>query len=380
MSVKNRILLTTIFTSFAFWIPVWLPFAAQKNIDIGMAYSIIALYSTLVVLLEYPTGVIGDTYSHKASTMLGYLVTGISSMIMAFAGGIPAYVIGVALFALGTSLISGSDQSYFHSILPDYRNFYPTMKNAGLIATLFGISIGTLLFNVYGALPLLLNAFAFIIAFFAMMTLPNESVAGKDSKLANPFYIAKLGLKTFLTSRAIQSLLIIYAIIFAFSNNLKWLFGNLLDIIHLPVAYWGVLIAVFYLGRFVGIQIQKRLHGKKSTMILLIALANLIFILSFIYNPILIIAVIFLTMVVIGATETDLELDIQENTPNEVRSSILSLKSLLGRGAAALYIGLAGLLITPESSTKLTLVTFALILFAIGLQISNYVKRKELSR
>jgi hypothetical protein len=247
-----------------------------------------------------------------------------------------------------------------------------------MIATIIGISAGSLLFTFDSRLPLLANLGAFVIAALLLVTLPNEQKTGTAKKLdANPFATAKLGIKTFLTNSSLRTSLIVFALIFAFSNNLKWLYGNLLEIVHLPVSAWGILIAIFYFGRFLGILMQRKLKGTKATTLLLIVLANLVFLLGYIYHPIFIIALIFLIMVIIGLVETDLELEIQRETPNEVRSSVLSLKSLFGRGSAALYITLAGLLTAPNSVTKLTLTTFALLLFGIGLQISAYLKKKE---
>lgn len=380
MTNRNKILLITILTSFAFWIPIWLSFTQSKGIDTSAAYGTIALYSIVVVLLEYPTGVIGDTFSHKLSTMLGFLFMSIAFIVMILAAGAFQMTIGILILALGSSLVSGSDQAYFYSLTDEYKSFYPTMKNIGLVATLIGITLGTILYKFNPNLPLIMTALSFAGAFYLMATLPEEAhlTAGvKNTKNSNPFSVAKLGVKTFLQSHSLQALLIVYAIIFAFSNNLKWLYGNLLELIKLPVEYWGLLIAVFYLGRFVGIQMQRKLKGRKSTIALLVALANFVFLLGYILNPLLLPVVIFIIMVIIGAIETDLEIEIQEETPSDVRSSILSLKSLLGRFSAAVYISFAGLLAAPTSMTKLTLATFALILFAIGIQISSYIKKKE---
>ncbi|MFZ6022563.1 MAG: MFS transporter [Patescibacteria group bacterium] len=378
MTLKKKLLAISILTSFAFWIPIWLPFAELKQVPLGEAYGIIAVYSLAVVLLEYPTGVIGDTYSHKISTMLGYLITAVGSLFMAFAVGTWMLGLGTLVFALGTSLISGSDQAYMHDVLGnEYKPFYPNAKNVAMISTLLGITLGTFLFKINPLLPLLLNAFTFIAAFFILQTLPETHSKPTEGEKANPFEKALEGITVFKNSTVLRGLLVVYAIIFAFSNNVKWLYGNLLDIVHIPVQYWGLLIAVFYLGRFVGVQIQKRISGKKATIALLVALANFVFLLGYIVHPILIPVMIFLVMIAVGAIETELELDIQEKTPSPVRSSILSLKSLLGRFSAAVYIFLAGLLSSSDSITKLTLATFALVLFAIGLQIHTYLKQKE---
>lgn len=379
MSLTTRLLLIGSLTSFAFWIPIWLPFAQNIGIETSSAYGIIAFYSILVVILEYPTGVIGDTYSHKSSTVLGFISLIIASIVMAFASNAFSLISGIALFALGTSLISGSDQAYYKSLLGEkFREFYPSFKNVCVVSTLVGVTLGTVLYSWHYMAPLLLNAAFFLVATLLLLSLPREERL-KDPIIenANPFTIAKKGLAVFFTSLSLRNLLIVYAVIFALSNNLKWLYGNILDLVNLPVTFWGIIIAFFYLGRVVGVQFQNRVKGKKAIIALTIALANLMFLLGFVYSPLLIILVVFLVMVIIGAVETDLELDIQENSPNEVRSSILSLKSLLGRGSAAVYISLAGILTSQESITKLTLATFAFILFAVGVQISQYLKEKE---
>lgn len=377
MTERNKALLVTILTSFAFWIPIWLPFIESKGISIGTAFTIIAIYSAAVILLEYPTGVIGDTYSHKFSVSLGFLIMAVANVFLAFASGVISLTFGVLVLAVGTTLISGSDQAYYHSLFGEsYRKEYRFLKNAGMVATIIGITLGSWFFTLAPILPLIANGLVIAIAFYIFSTMPEEeSPKSSVPQEVNPFVTAKSGIKLLLTNRVLQYILVVHAITFAFTNNLKWLHGNVLTLIKLPVEFWGLMIAVFYFGGLLGVTLHKKFEGLFSNTLILATVTILILSLGFSTHVLILPVVVFLIALLLNIVSTTIDLEIQESTPSSIRASVLSLKSLIGRAAAALYVTIIGILARPNSLLFIALATTTFFIIATW-YFYRYIKSK----
>ena len=63
-------------------------------------------------LLEVPTGAIADTYSRRASVILGLFVSGISAIVMAMTHDYPVLLAGSLLWGLGGALMSGAYEAW----------------------------------------------------------------------------------------------------------------------------------------------------------------------------------------------------------------------------------------------------------------------------
>ncbi len=63
-------------------------------------------------LLEVPTGAIADTYSRRASVILGLFVSGISAIVMAMTHDYPVLLAGSVLWGLGGALMSGAYEAW----------------------------------------------------------------------------------------------------------------------------------------------------------------------------------------------------------------------------------------------------------------------------
>ena len=119
-----RVKATRILTSCTFWISIVVFYFQSRDLSTEQVFQLVSLYSIAIVVFEYPTGVIGDFFSHKTSVTLGYLVTGISVFILGFDGSYLYYIFVLLLGALGISLISGSDTAVLHSVSKDFDKDY----------------------------------------------------------------------------------------------------------------------------------------------------------------------------------------------------------------------------------------------------------------
>lgn len=178
------------------WYPIivlGMPYMAYRGLSLEEAGLIFGMYSFFMVLLEYPTGVIGDYYGHKVSVALSNLVSSISVFLFIFSGNFYFYLVLVFVLAVGNSLNTGSFTALVDKV--DHERFKKLNAEVGSISDI------TLLFValVYGFLagyigyePLfVLSAFVYAVSFFVALSI---DVKGEDGVYGNIF---RFGLEGF---------------------------------------------------------------------------------------------------------------------------------------------------------------------------------------
>jgi len=74
-------------------------------------------FTIMIVLFEIPCGAISDYISRKFSLFLGALAMALAALIYSIMPNIFLFIIGETLFALGFSLVSGSDEAFVFDTL-----------------------------------------------------------------------------------------------------------------------------------------------------------------------------------------------------------------------------------------------------------------------
>jgi len=366
-------------TSFAFWIPIITVFLHAREISDTNIYLLITIYSFSVVLLEYPTGVIGDYFSHKTSATLGYLILGLADFLVAIkTNDYSLFLTFLIITALGMTMVSGSDAAYRYNLLGDqFKKEYPKIKMVGTFATLLGIISGPFLYNISPILPFIVNGICFLLAVVVMQTLPKPQtelkMPGGDGD--NIFSLAKLGIKNITSSKILPALIAFSAVIAALAINMKWIYPTLFTRELLPLTVWGILISSFYLARMLGTYYYKKLFREKQRSWYLIALVASLVFLGIPLGQIGLYVALFVEFFLVGILETDIDVLLQEAAHDKVRASVLSFTSLVERLFSGAHIALLGFMATGSN-----FLTFAVITSIMVLLIGIYAQRKISSK
>lgn len=371
MTLSGKLTTISMLTSFAFWIPIFTVFMQSRGIPESMVYLLITVYSFGVVFLEYPTGVIGDHFSHRISTITGYVIMGATDLLIAINTTNPSMYFGFVLFmALGMTMISGSDSAYRFNLLGDsFRKVYPKIKGAGTVATLLGIVTGPILYQLHPVLPFAVNGICFLIAAVITYTLPRinkedeENAANKPNKKGNIFALGKVGIASILHSKPLQSIILLSAIISTLAINMKWIYPVLFEREGFPLAVWGALISSFYLARTLGTFLYKRVFRDQQRILWVILLAVAVLLLGLNSGGTLLYLLLFLEFLVVGILETDIDIHLQQTAESKVRASVLSFNSLVSRLFSGFHIALLGVLGANQNFWAFSLITAGLVLF-----------------
>lgn len=73
MQDLTKIKIAKILFSARFWVATFVYYLTTRGIPTGEVFYLMGIYYVASLLFEYPTGVIGDYYSHRISVYLGYL-------------------------------------------------------------------------------------------------------------------------------------------------------------------------------------------------------------------------------------------------------------------------------------------------------------------
>ena len=115
------------FASFSFGIALVVPYILFRGFSIEQAFSLISFFALVNIITEFPTGVIGDYYSHRLSVILGIAISIICSILFILNLPLIGYYVILGFSALGVSLIQGSDLALLKTIPPNFKKEYALM-------------------------------------------------------------------------------------------------------------------------------------------------------------------------------------------------------------------------------------------------------------
>lgn len=360
MNDLMKVKLAKIFFSARFWVATMVLYLTSRDISTEHVFQLVGFYYVMSVLLEYPTGVIGDYYSHRISVFFGYLILALSYILLSISGGILFYGMTLTLLALGGSLVSGSDNALLHTISKDFKKDYAQVKSYGIVVTFLAVSIGGFVSTIDLRIPLYLTAlFLFLAAVMVIST--KITVRGKDEN-ANIFGLGFEGLKYSLNNKQLFNVMIVSALIGAFFFSFKWLYNPLFQSLELNVASWGILAGIATLLIAVGVRFYEKFsktHIFLATIILLLSIIAI----GTTNIPLLALGGMFVSHFMRGYFETRLMVDMNAVIEKSVRSSVLSLNSLLIRAGATAFMFIGGIVL--ERYSILALMSYSVVIFLL---------------
>jgi len=360
MSNLAKVKLSKYLSSSLFWIAIIVFYLESTGLSLTQVYQLISIYSIGIVVFEYPTGVIGDYYSHKLSVFLGLFGIGITFFLLSFQGSFNYYLILVLLTALAFSLFSGSDVALLNSVSSNFKKDFADTKSISLIFRMFAIAIGGVVGAIDLKIPLYLTT---ITSFSAGLILLNVKVKKNDKGDGNIFDKAVEGMKFVTKRKELIGLVLLSSLMAGFYISIKWAFNPLFKEMNLPLEWWGILIGVATLANALGTRIYKRIK-KASLLLSLGVVAVSMVITGLTVIPALAAAGLIILFFTRGVIETQVMVKINNKLTDSIRASIFSLRSLIGRLLSSLYLLSIGYILDLWS--VLTLMIFSSVVVLIS--------------
>ncbi len=101
------------------WVPIFVPFMISRGLTFRDIMILGGLYCAVVIVVEVPTGAFADRIGRRPSMMLGALLMVASCLIAYQADGFTDFLISESLAAVSMSLCSGADSAYLFDLLAE---------------------------------------------------------------------------------------------------------------------------------------------------------------------------------------------------------------------------------------------------------------------
>lgn len=369
----NKIKIAFILGACQFWLTSFVLYLNTQGITTEQAYFLLSLYSIAVIIFEYPTGVIGDFFSHKLSLIIGFILFSLSMILFSFSGSIYYFGAILILTAIGSSLISGSDNALLHTASKNFKKDLSQVKFYSLLMSASAISVGGFLSALDLRYPLYASALFFLAGsvFLILSTnFKNERIAG------NIFKTATEGFHYATSNKELFNLIKISSLLGAFFISLKWFYNPLFLELSIPLNYWGVIIGLAGVLIATGVWAFNKFPEKNVFPIFLLIILS-IFAIGLTDILALPIIAILLNQTLRGYIDTLFDVKINHAIKKSIRASVFSFKSLLVRLGSAVMIFLFGFIL-ERSSFLIMMSTFAVGIFLLGISPILKIKKEQL--
>ncbi|HSW36766.1 MAG TPA: MFS transporter [Candidatus Saccharimonadales bacterium] len=334
MNRITKLCLSNFLTGLVFWYGIEKLFMKSIGIDavgIGAASAVILIFT---IVFDIPAGILADKWSRKAIIIVSTLCLGIASVILGLSNGLSAYLIGYGFYGIYIVCTSGIEQAIMYDSLHEEGRSNEYSKIMGRAYALFLVGAGVaniasgfiakfwgLRFAFFAALiPCFLN----IILLIGL----KEPTFHKNQNKEKVLRQLVASSRTIGAVAILRSLILVSSVMFAletFKSEFSQLY--MLRFVSSAVAL-GLLWAAYAFTWALGSFLAHRLQSKLSLLImvslmLLIALGSTTSVWG--------IGIFMVEAVLSGAIYNLIEMNVQNATPSEVRASVMSVMSTLGR-------------------------------------------------
>ncbi len=157
--------------------------------DVGMNPFQLVLCGTVMELaifvFEVPTGVLADTYSRRASVIVGTLIQGAAFVLVGAIQSVPAVLAGYAIWGLGWTFESGALQAWIADELGTERLPSVFLRGARIwyVGALAGICLSVAIASYDLGLAIIAGgALNVLLGLFLVLTMPETGFAGRRAE------------------------------------------------------------------------------------------------------------------------------------------------------------------------------------------------------
>lgn len=319
--------------------PIVFLFYQENGMGTQELFILKAAYSFAIVILEIPSGYIGDIWGRKNSMLIGSILGTVGFGIYCVTSGFYGFLIAEIILGVGQSFISGSDSALLYDSLLEAKQEGQYLKNEGRL-----ISVGNYAEAIAAPIGVALAAislrtpyfFQTLIAFSAVPAaltlrepLRQKLSAGKTARNMGAIFHY-----TCIKNKPLKWNIIISSVTGTATLAMAWLVQPLFAHFALPLALYGIFIPVLNLTTgTIGIYAHafEKKMGFESTLAVIAIGIPLMYITIGWVNSIWGLGFLLLFYIIRGVATPVLKNHINRVTPSEIRATVLSLRSLIIR-------------------------------------------------
>jgi MFS family permease len=340
-------------------------------------------FTVMILIFEIPCGAIADHFSRKLSLILGTLSTAIATLIYSSCPTIVIFLLGETLFALGNSLISGTDQAFMYDTLRKLGRENEITKTMARSRSymLIGIGISAPIGSIIGAflsLPLAMSLmfFPFIAATIISITLKEPNHELEKKKTENYLKIIKSGITELTKNRVLRILAFNLIITESLVFFLIWTYQLYLEELNFLIEYFGFVAASLTIVQIIFMslipRLEKRYSNKKTFLQIYSVIPGIGFILMSMITFLPVSIALILIVLGMGLSRRILFTQgINKQIETENRATVLSTISMITSLIRTILYPIIGYLTMVNLGLTFILLGAMIIIFAIFSKIKN---------
>lgn len=364
-------------------LPFFLTWGKLTFVEIMILQS---FFTLMILVLEIPCGAISDYISRKFSLILGALSTALAALIYGSFSSIFIFMIGETLFALGNSLISGTDTAFLYDTLKKMNRGDQLTKFAARNRSflLLGITLSAPIGSLIGSaislnLVMILMFVPFTIAVIISISFKEPLIEEKNLESSNYFQVIKTGFKELSNNKVLRILAFDLVIGESMTFFLIWTYQVYLDKLYFPLEFFGLISASMTITQLVFTNLihsfKKRFKNTRRFLQMYTVIPGLgfIFMALIYFTPVS----ITLILIVIGFGFTRNLIFIQginKQIESNNRATVISTINMITCMIRTLFYPLIGILVMMN--LNLTFLSLGAIILVLG--FFTRVKQKYL--
>ncbi len=368
-----------------FCVPILVLFWQDNGLSLTEVMLLQSIFAILTVSLEIPSGYFADIYGRRITLLIGSLAGFIAIVIYSIGVNFYHFLLAEIFFAIRLSFYSGTTSAFLYDTLLDLKEekrFKKIWGNA-LFLGMISLALSNVLGGFIAKIDFRYTLYASIPFFLILIPLTFSMIEPKKHDVIVKRGYALELLKTLksalLMNRKLRWIIIYSGIIFAFNQSILWGYQPYFKLIGLDIAYFGIVFASFQLvaafsSKYAYI-IEAKLGQKYSLIVLLFLVAgsyllmgNFVYLFSFSFC--------FIQQFVRGFKKAVVTDYINQLTTSNVRATVLSVESFIGRLIYALIIPFFGL-IADLYSLKQALIILGVTALVSGLIILIILRKDK---
>ncbi len=324
-------------------------FYQENGLSMREIFIVQSVFSVVLLVMEVPSGYFSDRIGRKKALIIGALMLILGWSIYAISYSFYGFLIAEGILATGISFISGTDRALMYDTLLELNRkkenklITGKMVSIGKFAEAIGMIIGGFLATISLRLPFQVQPFVHVFTLIIALSLVEPKVhKAQSDDTKNMWQIIKHVLHE---QKELKWLVLVGALSMTAGITMFWFMQPYFEIIGIPLIMFGIIFAVFRLstGLFAlwADPIEKYL-GRKISLILLIFLPAVAYFGLGWYQTIWALAFYFVFQFTWGFGELVLQDYINNIVTSDMRATVLSINSFMGRIFFALFGPLLG--------------------------------------
>lgn len=370
MSNYTKFIVSKILWVTEIWWTIAILYFTRRNLDTSSALFLISIYSISIVLLEYPTWLVADTYWHKSSALLWFITLTVWFILLSFNLPFYWYVLGLILLACGKSLKSWSMTAILNWITSDFKSHHIQVSTLESMSKFFMAVVSWYIFLYNPILVVIIASILSGIGWVIFYTIPYVS----NSQEGNIYSTAIKWFTNIFKSKLLISLLIVFSVTAWYRQNIKHYITSMWD--YFPVSVLFMTRAVWWhsLFRALWAYSVRFLNLRKSTILAIVVIVLMVFAWG---NHLAILIWFILLSGLFQNIETNMEVEIVNTIDKNVIATVLSTFELWHRLSASIMLLIAWYTLKLYSYQTMYITTSWIVILGILIYSIIYYKNRK---